>query len=250
MERAASAIPVSRDGSDGQGPTERFAGWIGAGMLDWPGKVAATVFLAGCSLRCPYCHNPALLSVGGAGGDWAGFAAHARERRSWLDGVVVTGGEPTEDPDLFALLAELSELGYGVKLDTNGTRPDVLEAVLRDRLVEYVALDVKTLPDRYRTVAPVPETAARVAASAQLLIDSGIDHEFRTTAFPGTVALEELPEIARSLRGGRLFAIQQFRSGATLAPEAGSVEPFTSTQLRAAARDCHAFLPTIVRGAA
>ena len=181
--------------------------------------------------------------------DWESIVTHLIDRRSWLDGVVVTGGEPTEDPDLPSLLAALHDAGVQVKLDTNGLRPDVLRHVIAEQLVDHVALDVKAAPSRYGTVCARRGAAALVAESVEIVIRSSVDHEFRTTAYPGCVELDELPRIARALRGGRLYVIQQFLPGGTLHPEASVVRPYPEQELRSAAAECSTHLPTIVRDA-
>lgn len=216
-------------------------------MLDWPGKVSATLFLSGCSLRCPYCHNESLRMASDTAVEWDDIVRHVDAKRAWLDGVVVTGGEPTEDPDLPSLLAALKEVGVPVKLDTNGTRPDVLRHVLAEQLADFVALDVKAVPTGYESFSR-RGSASSVAECIEMVIRSGVEHEFRTTTYPGVVRLDDMPRIARSLRGGRLYALQQFRPGRTLDPHASEVRPYQESDLRVAATACSAFLPTIVRG--
>jgi pyruvate formate lyase activating enzyme len=217
-------------------------------MVDWPGRVAATLFLTGCSLRCPYCRTASLRTPTTDPMDWERIVDHIQAKRSWLDGVVVTGGEPTEDPDLPSLLAALAEVGVPAKLDTNGTRPEVLRHLLSEQLVSFVALDVKAIPSRYCEVAEQRAAASLVAESVETIIRSGVDHEFRTTVYPGAVDLGDLPRIARSLRGGRLYTLQQFRPGQTLDPAASIVKPFADAELRGAAAECRQHLPTIIRG--
>lgn len=224
-----------------------IAGMHRAGMLDWPGRVTATVFLAGCPLRCPYCHNPELLQPGRNREGTAGLIEHMRERRAWLDGVVVTGGEPTAHPGLTDLLQLIASEGLPVKLDTNGTAPEVLRAVLADGLVSYVALDVKATPDRYARAAG-KDVWPDVQASIQVILDSGIDHEFRTTCYPLAVGPDDPVTIARSLDGGQRYVLQQFRPQMTLDPAAISVRPHDGQTLCRAADRCSAFLPTSVRG--
>lgn len=217
-------------------------------MHDWPGRVSATLFLSGCSLRCPYCQSASLRTPTADPMDWDRIVDHIEAKRSWLDGVVVTGGEPTEDPDLPSLLAALAEVDVPVKLDTNGTRPEVLRHLLSEGLVAFVALDVKAVPSRYGEVAAQRAAASLVAESVETIIRSGVEHEFRTTVYPGAVDLADLPRVAKALRGGRLYALQQFRPGKTLDPQASIVRPFEEGELRAAAAECSAHLPTIVRG--
>lgn len=217
-------------------------------MQDWPGRVATTLSLAGCTFRCPFCETSALLSGGGAAVEWEDVARHLETRRDWIDGVVVTGGEPTDDPDLPSLLAALKDADFAVKLDTNGAHPEVLAFLLAEQLVDAVSLDVKAVPARYREVSSDRDAAAAVADCVDMLIGSGVEHEFRTTVYPGTVLLDELPRIARALRGGRLYALQQFRPARCLEEAASLVAPYGEEDLRAAARTCSRFLPTVVRG--
>lgn len=231
-------------------PTRRLAGWQPAGMLDWPGRLTATIFLAGCDFRCPFCHNPSLIGTAPEAADWSALAAHLNEKRGWLDGVVVTGGEPTSDPDLSSLLNELARAGCPIKLDTNGSNPDVLAGILDEDIVSFVALDVKTLPERYEALTASPGAGDAVLQSIELIISSGIAHEFRTTAYPGAVTLDDFAAIARLVEGGDRYAIQQFNPATTLDPRASGVLPYRPDALHAIAASCDKYLPTIVRGAA
>ncbi len=227
--------------------TGSVAGWLKAGMIDWEGHLTTTVFISGCNLRCPYCHNPDLL-VSGDPVDTAPLMAHLHEKRDWLDGVVITGGEPTLDPHLFELLDEIAALCLPVKLDTNGTQPDTLRKLLESGFIASVAIDIKTSPQRYGEISPEGVWEA-VAESLHLVLGSGVPHEFRTTAYPGLVAEEDLLSIAKTAAGGDHFTIQQFRPDRTLAREAGTTTPYTAELLHETAESCCAFLPTRVRGA-
>ncbi len=226
-----------------------LAGVQRAGMLDWPGRVAATAFLAGCPLRCPYCHNPELIGTCRRPEPSEALLAHVRERRNWLDGVVITGGEATADPAIGDLLAALKAEGMPIKLDTNGTAPDVLQRLLADGLVDFVALDVKATPQRYDRATGTPGVWPLVERSIRVILDSGVDHEFRTTCYPLAVGPDDPVRIASLLRGGRRYVLQQFRASRTLDPAAVSVRPHASETLCRAAERCSTHLPTIVRGA-
>ena len=226
-----------------QAPTRRLATWRPTTMREWPGHVATSLRLWGCSFRCPYCSASALRGPADQEVDWNEVVAHVDGHRAMLDGVVVTGGEPTEDPDLPSLLAALKELDVAVRLDTNGSRPDVLAHLLAEGLCDSVALDVKTVPARYQEFCGAQDMAARVAECADMLIASDIEHEFRTTVAPGIVDPEELPRIARALRGGQVYILQQYRRVA-----GRNLEPYDDDILRDAARVCSRFLPTSARG--
>jgi pyruvate formate lyase activating enzyme len=226
-----------------QAPTRRIASWRPASVAQRPGHLCSVIELWGCSFTCPGCHG---LRSAGAETEvpgWDEIVTQIGARRGMLDSVVVTGGEPLEDPDLPSLLAALSELGLDVCLETNGSRPDVLSVLLAEALVAFVALDVKTVPARYREVSDERDMPARVAECTDMLIRSGVAHEFRTTADPGLVTPTDLTSIARTLQGGSLYALQLW------APGEGDVgAPFDDGALLEAAGACQCFLPTIVRG--
>ncbi|MDZ4181106.1 MAG: anaerobic ribonucleoside-triphosphate reductase activating protein [Coriobacteriia bacterium] len=229
-------------------PSRRIAGWLPAGMLDWPGKIAMTVFLSGCDFACPFCHNPDLLQATETDDQWTEVREYVRRRRSWIDGVVMSGGEPLRDPDVVTLLEAFAAEGVPVKLDTNGTDPMLLGSLIEDRLVSAVAVDVKTTFNRYDLVTRTPGAARRVADTVDVVLASGIPHEFRTTVFPGVVDPVELPIIASALAGGDLYALQQFRPQRTLDPQAASVTPIHPDTLRTYAEECSVHLPTVTRG--
>ncbi len=228
-------------------PSRRLAGFMSTGMLDWPGRIAATLFLSGCTLRCPYCHNPEFVDTASALNTWEEVLSHLSLRRGWIDGVVITGGEPTDDPDLLSLLEAVATRGLKAKLDTNGTRPDVLRSAIAQGLVDYVALDIKTLPEQYGKVGD-HRAGASVPESIAVLLEAGISHEFRTTVYTPVIALDELPNLASMLAGGELYALQQFRPTRTLDPDAADVPPAPPAAVYAAAEACSRYLPTVTRG--
>lgn len=213
-------------------------------MTDWPGSIAATITLSGCSTVCDGCAAGRRLS--GPRADWESVVRRLVEERSWLDGIVVAGPEPTEDPDLPSLLAALKEMGLPVRLETNGTRPDVVRLLMAEQLVDFVGLELPTVPERYQSVCGAPGAADRVDLTIALLISGGVDHEFRTVLDPRLVSLDELPRLGSRLRGGRLWALERPRRSV----DAASPSPYRDSQLRAAARACSRHLPTVVRGLA
>ena len=152
-------------------------------LLDYPGKVACTLFLRGCNFRCPFCHNSGLLS--GAGEESLpveAFLQFLGKRKGILDGVCVTGGEPTLQPGLEDLLRQIKDLGFSVKLDTNGSRPAVLKRLVAEKLVDYVAMDVKNGPDAYDATVGVPALHLEsLEESLRFLMEGNVDYELRTT---------------------------------------------------------------------
>ena len=170
-------------------------------LLDYPGKVACTVFLNGCNFRCPFCHNAELLgSDAEAVMTPEELLAFLKKRQGVLDGVCITGGEPTIHPELPGLLRTVRALGYAVKLDTNGYRPQTLRAILEAGLVDYVAMDMKNDPAGYGAAVGIPEPdLSRVGESIRLLLDSGVDFELRTTVVKPIHSAESIQNMAKWL---------------------------------------------------
>ena len=170
-------------------------------LLDYPGKVACTVFLGGCNFRCPYCHNWELLGDAEEIMTVEELLIFLRKRQGILDGVCITGGEPTLHPELPALLQAVRELGYAVKLDTNGYRPEVLGALLNAGLLDYVAMDLKNGPEDYgETVGLAHADLAKIRESIGLLTVSGIEFELRTTVVKPLHSVKSVTSMANWLR--------------------------------------------------
>ena len=181
-------------------------------LLDYPGKVACTVFLGGCDLRCPFCHNSGLVAGPmPAELDDGALLAFLDKRRGLLDGVCVTGGEPLLRPELPQLLSRIKELGYPVKLDTNGGRPERLRALLEAGLVDYVAMDIKNSPERYGETAGVPGLdLAPFRESVSLLLWGTVDYEFRTTVVREFHDADSFRAIGPWIAGARRYFLQSF----------------------------------------
>lgn len=200
----------------------RISGLQKMTLLDFPGLVACTVFLPGCNLRCPFCHNASLVlpeRMTEPAMSQEELLAFLESRTGKLDGVCITGGEPTMHKDLPILLRQIKDMGFRVKLDTNGTRPQVLRQLLAQGLPDYIAMDIKNSPDRYRETCGGVEVLPQVRESAALIMESGIDYEFRTTVASPLHSPGELAEIGRWLQGAKAYFIQKFvDSGDLVAP--------------------------------
>lgn len=202
---------------------------------DFPGFISSTVFLAGCNYRCPFCHNPDLVLQPGRLADVPMdlFLAYLDARRGWLEGVCVTGGEPLLAEDLEGFLSILKAKELLVKLDTNGSQPERLEAVLAADLVDRIALDVKAPPELYAraagTKAADPEAVAR---SAAILKSCGRPYLLRTTLVPGLIGEPEIQAIGRWMRGAAVFQVQQFSPGNCLSEEYRNLKPYSQDEVR------------------
>ena len=203
-------------------------------LLDYPGRTACTLFLAGCDLRCPFCHNSGLLSADApAETDDAEVLRYLEMRRALLDGVAITGGEPLLSPGLPDLLRRIRALGYDVKLDTNGTHPDRLHAVLEEGLVQYVAMDVKNDLPRYAETVGIPNfDTTPIRESIRLLLASPVPCEFRTTAVRELHDENSFRGIGELIRGAERYYIQCFTDRDTVpvrglhAPELADLQAY------------------------
>lgn len=182
-------------------------------LLDYPEHTACTLFVPGCNFRCPFCHNGELLTGGAEFYDEAEIFAFLQKRRGVLEGVCVTGGEPTLYTDLDRLLGKIKELGYLVKLDTNGFLPERLEAVVDDGLVDHIAMDIKNSPERYAETAgldPLRFDIAPIERSIAKIRSSGVDHEFRTTVCCELFDEASVAGAARLVAGADKYYLQKF----------------------------------------
>lgn len=189
----------------------RIGGFQKMTVLDYPGKIAATVFTYGCNLRCPFCHNASLVVDNSALLNENEIFAYLARRKGILDGVCVSGGEPLLQPDIEDVLLRIRSLGLSVKLDTNGTLPHRLADVIEKGLVDYVAMDVKNSPQKYaETTGCERIDLDAVKESVQRLMHSGIPYEFRTTVVRELHAERDIEEIGRWLSGAEQYFLQGF----------------------------------------
>lgn len=182
-------------------------------LLDYPGRVAATIFLGGCNFRCPFCHNASLVMEPDSQPQLSleEVLSFLKKRAGLLDGVCVTGGEPTLAPDLPDFLRKVKELGLLVKLDTNGYRPDVTKALINEGLVDHIAMDIKSSLSGYPLAAGRPDLPGEpVMESISLLMAGTIEYEFRTTVVGGLHTEKDFREIGQLLKGCRAYFLQPF----------------------------------------
>ena len=200
----------------------RIGGLQKQSLIDFPGKIACVVFLSGCNFSCPYCHNPQLAAGrvdDDAFADLSRFLRFLDERKLFLEGVVISGGEPTLNDELPTLCAAIKDKGYCVKLDTNGSRPDMVRHLLEAALVDYIAMDIKTDPQRYPESAGLGTTAGVILESIRWVMDAAPAYEFRTTCVRPYVSDIIVADIARSIQGAARYVLQRFQRRTLLSPE-------------------------------
>ena len=205
-------------------------GFIEASFVDWPGKLCSVIFFPRCNFRCLYCHNGQLVTKPDMLEDiqFSHIMAYLQRERAWIDGVCLSGGEATLQPQLPEILAYIKAQGFLTKLDTNGSNPELLKRLIDDRLVDYVAMDVKAALDE-RSYCAITQSASVLEAvkhSIRILMDSPVEHEFRLTVVPSYHGPDEILQVARDLNGASRLRIQNFNPDSVLDPSLQSLKPF------------------------
>lgn len=204
-----------------------------ATLLDYPGRVACILFTYGCNLRCPYCHNPELVTEKL---NMDTFLTREyifdflKRRVGKLDAVVITGGEPLIHNGIFKLLSDIKKMGYLVKLDSNGLLPEKLKKVIDSGNVDYVAMDIKYPLSEY--MSNVPNSSKLIQKSVNLIMNSGLDYEFRTTYVKGIHTIDSAEQIAKIVQGAKIYYIQNFRPGKSIDPALDRTNSFTRKELK------------------
>lgn len=221
-------------------------GFVPSSMLDWEGKIASVVFLPGCNFRCGYCHAGALVASPEELETIPNeiVMEHLAENEGWIDGIVISGGEPTLHDGLTDLCEQYRKAGAGVKLDTNGSRPETVEHLINSGLVDFVSMDVKApFDERYLVATGIECEPDAIRRSAEAVIVSGIEHEFRTTVCPTVSSRRDILDIARSLDGAKAYVLQPFRPVGCLDKAFEDIEPLRLPELREWAKAAAQFVP-------
>ncbi len=216
-------------------------------LNDYPGEIAATAFTAGCNMRCPYCHNATLIEFSDQDIS-EDFFSYLSERKHLIKAVCITGGEPTLHPTLPNLIQQLKDRGLKVKLDTNGTNPDMLQKLLYANLLDYVAMDIKTVWQDYADFHASPQTIKKIRESAEILRTSDIEYEFRITVLPRLLSLAQAEEIAREISPCKRLVLQGYRySEGVLDPIFCGTDPCPPEYLKQLADIISPYCPVKIR---
>jgi pyruvate formate lyase activating enzyme len=181
-------------------------------LIDYPGEICAIVFTQGCNFRCPYCHNPELVNpemYAECLTEEAIFSFLAK-RKGKIDAVAITGGEPTIQHDLMDFVKRVRKTGYSIKVDTNGSHPEVIEQLISMKLLDYIAMDIKSPADKFKNLTKSDINYQKITQTIELIMKSGIPYEFRTTVLKRLLDENDIVNIAHSIRNARLYILQQF----------------------------------------
>ncbi|HOR06216.1 MAG TPA: anaerobic ribonucleoside-triphosphate reductase activating protein [Candidatus Dojkabacteria bacterium] len=220
-------------------------------LLDYPGKISAVIFTYGCNLKCSYCHNPELVieefdkehSI-----SEEELLRFLEGKKGKLDAVVITGGEPLLHPDLEELIVKIKEMGFLIKLDTNGLLPSKLENLIKKGLLDYIAMDVKYPAEDYPIMTGIPDVIHKIKKSIKIIMNSGVDYEFRTTYVKGIHTFRSAKYIGQLIHGANLYYVQNFRDGKTITKGFDSSNSFTDKELKRIKREAGLYVKkTIIR---
>ncbi len=203
-------------------------------LIDYPGKIACSVFTYGCNFRCPFCHNPELVTKKLQKKNILSekdFFEFLKKRKKLLDGVVITGGEPCLQKDLVSFCKKIKKQNFLIKLDTNGSFPEVLEALLEEKLLDYVAMDIKSSFDSYSEVSGGFDSFIKILKSIEILKNSKIPYEFRTTVVKGLHNEKEIKKIGRMVEGTEHFSLQNFKSCKTISKKLNKLNEFSEDEM-------------------
>lgn len=222
-------------------------GFQGVSLIDYPERISSVVFTGGCNMRCPFCQNPELVQNISPLIEEDKILKAIFERKGFIDGVVITGGEPTIQNDLTNFCRILKNEGFFVKIDTNGYLPDVLKNLLQD--IDYISLDIKSSFRNYNNACGIEVDIDRIKESLDILKNSDIDYEIRTTCVPTIVDGEEIKEIVSYIPWAKRFVLQQYRNLKTLDPNLEKIAPYPNERLFGFKREAERFIPSVfIRG--
>lgn len=213
-----------------------ISGFQNMTLMDYPGKIAALIFTQGCNFACGYCHNaemiPSLRVLPYQPAcEPSAILTFLQRRLGLLDGVVISGGEPTLHDDLEGFIRDIRALGFLIKLDTNGSRPEVLERLFSEGLVDYIAMDIKHTLSRYQQLVK-NDCRESIKNSIQIIMTSGVEYEFRSTLVPRTHGLRDIQEMGAMIQGAQKWCLQNFRPGKTLLRRFQSLPSFTPQEMK------------------
>lgn len=214
----------------------KFGGFQKTSLVDYPDEICTILFTIGCNFRCPYCHNKELvepeLFPNEIPEDY--LLGFLKERKKYIDAVTITGGEPTIHKDLPEFIKKVKALGFKVKVDTNGTNPEMIKYLIENKLVDFIAMDYKAPIKKYQEVVRAKFDIKKIEKTKELIMKSGIDYEFRVTVVPTLLTIEDIIQIGEELKGAKQVWIQQFENkhGNVLDKEFLTIKPYRMSEIK------------------
>ena len=216
-------------------------------LIDYPGEISSIIFLQGCNFKCPYCHNPELVDskLFGPCLPEKDVLEFLKTRIGKIDAVTITGGEPTIQNDLIPFIKRIKKMGFAVKLDSNGSRPEVIQKLLSEKLLDFIAMDIKAPLTKYEKIVRVPLKTDSIKESIKIILKTKIPHEFRTTAIQSLHSENDILKIAQLISGARRYALQKFVPTKTLDKKYLKAKPFSADALEKLRRHLEREIPIV-----
>jgi pyruvate formate lyase activating enzyme len=217
-------------------------------LIDYPERIACTVFTHGCNFRCPFCHNPELVTEASkkeTNISEEEFFRFLKKRKKMLDGVVITGGEPCLQKDLVSFSQKIKDEGFLVKVDTNGSFPEAIEGLLKEKVVDYIAMDVKSSLEEYGPTSGGFTDTKKILKSIELIKNSKIEYEFRTTVVKGMHSKGDIEKIGKLLKETKNFSLQNFKYGKSISPEFSKSNEFSKEELEGFAKILEEYIENV-----
>ncbi len=212
-------------------------------LIDYPGKISCIVFTQGCNFRCPYCHNPELIpSTPVVKIKEETILSFLEKRKGKIDAVVITGGEPTMQQDLLKFIQKIKEMGYLIKLDTNGSNPEMLEIIINHGLVDYIAMDIKAPLEKYKEATHSVIGPEKIKRSVRMIMNSDIRYEFRTTVVKSQLTGKDIINIGKLIEGVELYILQKFIPTKTLDPNFSNEKTYSGEEFKGLKRKLEEFV--------
>ena len=227
----------------------KIKGFIRTTFIEYPGEIASMIFLPGCNFRCSFCFNPELVleSDKVEDVDEKEVFDFLEKQRKWIDGVVISGGEPTLHKDLPELIRKIKKMGLLVRIYTNGTNPEMLKKLLDEKLIDSIAMDIKAPlnEESYERITCTKGLVEKVKKSVSLIMNSGLEYEFRTTAVPNVHHEKDVEEIAKHIKGANLFVLQKFLPEKALDAELRKIKTQTDEEMEKLAEIAREFVKNV-----
>ncbi len=210
----------------------KIGGFEKSTLIDYPDKIACMIYTIGCNFHCPYCHNPELVNETAEEISLDSIMRFLRKRTKLLDGVVITGGEPTMHEDLPKVMYRIKKMGYLIKLDTNGTRPAMIRNLIDRKLVDYIAMDIKSPLEKYSNTVARPVFSDTIKQSIKILMSSPIEYEFRTTVVKSLLSPEDMENIGKEIKGAKRYYLQKYNDRKILNPQFKNKVTYTDEEFK------------------
>ena len=201
-------------------------------FIDYPSNICTVIFTGGCNFRCPYCHNTSIVNNIGDKIEEDEVISFLKKRKKFVDALCISGGEPTLQKDLYDFICRIKEEGFLIKLDTNGTNPALLNKLIDEKLIDYVAMDIKSPFAKYSSIGGTSINLEDIRKSIDILLENKVDYEFRTTICKELLTIEDIISIAKEIKGCKIYALQNFRDGETVLAGPNKFIPYQVEELK------------------